>query len=310
MKSGPQSRAVRIAAVAMPILLAAVALLQTGIDARTRSIAWQKEELLLRSGATAKKLSMGYDALLADIYWTRAVQLYGTKVGKTHEGFELLWPLLDISTTLDPKMLPAYHFGAVFLSQTGIGGAGRPDLAVKLVKRGIAANPHDWHLDFDLAFVDYWWLRDYNGAAQAYLAASKVPGGPSWLAMTAARMAQKGGSLEMSRAIWSQMYESSKDPRVRKNALDEMEGLKALEDEKHLDELAQEYQQRFGHYPASSAEMAHARMIGGVPVDPAGYPYQFGPDGKSKLDRRSPIVISPPPAGPPSQPATQTSSPK
>lgn len=304
MKSGPQSRAIRIAAVATPALLAAIALLQTGIDARTRSIAQQKEELLLQSGATAKKLSMGYDALLADIYWTRAVQLYGTKVGKTHEGFELLWPLLDISTTLDPKLIPAYEAGSIFLSQTGIGGAGRPDLAVELLKRGISANPAEWHLDFDLGFVYYWSLHDYGEAAKAYLAASKA-GGPPWLAIIAAKMAQRGGSLEMSQVIWSQLYETSKDPRVRKSAADELRGLKALEDENHLDQLAQEYQQRFGHFPASSAEMVHAGMIGGVPVDPAGYPYQFGADGKSKLDRRSPIVITPPPPGPPPQPATQ-----
>ncbi|HWG57482.1 MAG TPA: hypothetical protein VN661_00385 [Candidatus Acidoferrales bacterium] len=302
MTRSVQSRSIRIVAIAAPILLAAVVLLQTGIDARTRSIAQQKEELLLQSPATAKKLSLGYDALLADVYWTRAVQLYGDKVGKTHEGFDLLYPLLNIATSLDPKLLPAYHFGAIFLSQTGIGGAGRPDLAVKLVQRGIAANPEDWHLDLDLGFIYYWWLRDYSDAAKAYLAASKAPGGPSWLSITAARMAQKGGSLEMSRMIWSQLYESSKDPRVRKNARDELTGLKALDDENHLNDLAVGYRQRFGHFPASSADLVHSGMLPGVPLDPAGFPYQFGLDGKAKLDRRSPVVISPPPPSPPPRP--------
>lgn len=303
MKVHSQSRAIWTAAIAAPILLGAIAALQTGIDARTRSIEQQKEELLLRSGATAKKLSLGYDALLADIYWTRAVQLYGTKVGKTHEGFELLWPLLDITTTLDPKVLPAYHFGAIFLSQTGVGGAGRPDLAVKLVKRGIAANPDDWHLDFDLAFVYYWWLRDYTDAASAYLQASKGAGAPPWLAITAARMAQKGGSLEMSRVIWTQLYETTKDPRVRGDALNELQAMKALEDEEHLNELAESYKKSRGYYPSSMADLKDSGMISGMPLDPAGYPYALGPHGKSKLDPRSPIVIEPPPPGPPTEPA-------
>jgi hypothetical protein len=32
-------------------------------------------------------------------------------------------------------------------------------------------------------------------------------------------------------------------------------------------------------------------MIAGIPVDPAGFPYFFGRDGKSRLNSASPIVI-------------------
>ena len=51
---------------AIPLLLVATAALQARIDVRTRSEAAQKEDLLLRSGPLARKLSLGYDALLAD----------------------------------------------------------------------------------------------------------------------------------------------------------------------------------------------------------------------------------------------------
>jgi len=87
----------------VPLLFAAIALLQVRMDAETRSAAQEKQELLLRSGAAIEKMSLGYDSLLADIYWTRAVQYYGERVGTPGANFELLWPLLDITTTLDPK---------------------------------------------------------------------------------------------------------------------------------------------------------------------------------------------------------------
>ena len=69
-----------------------------------------EEVLYISSPKALKKMSLGYDGLLADIYWTRAVQYFG---GKHHEGahhFNLLAPLLEITTTLDPHLLVAYEY--------------------------------------------------------------------------------------------------------------------------------------------------------------------------------------------------------
>ncbi len=122
------------------------------IEAETRAMAQQQEQLLLRSGPMLKRLSLGYDSLLGDVYWTRAVQYYGSRVGSHGEKFELLWPLLDITTTLDPNLMVAYRFGAIFLSEPRPTGADRPDLAVELVKRGVAANPDDWRTEIRSGF--------------------------------------------------------------------------------------------------------------------------------------------------------------
>ncbi len=286
-----QNRTVWSAIAVIPALFFAIAALQQRIDAKTRTVALQQDELLLRSGQAAKNLSLGYDSLLADIYWTRAVQYYGARVGVPGASFDLLWPLLDVTTTLDPHLMPAYRFGAVFLAETGEGGAGRPDLAIELVKRGIAANPSEWRLDTDLGFLYYWRVQDYKNAAAAYLQASKNPEAPLWAKYMAARIAQKGGSIETSRMIWSELYESTKDPNIKKTAAEQLQSLKAQDDEEHLDELAAGYRNRFGHYPASSQDLVAAKMIGGIPVDPAGFVYVFGPDGKSRLNPASPVVI-------------------
>lgn len=297
--SHPNQRLMWIAAVCVPLLFVCVAALQTGIDARTRTAAQEKDELLLSSPSAVRKISLGYDALLADIYWTRAVQYYGNRVGTDHPNFDLLWPLLDITTNLDPKLVIAYRFGAVFLSETGRGGAGRTDLAVKLVKRGIAANPDQWILGSDLGFLYYWRMRDYSDSAATYLQASKLPNAPLWLKMMAARVAQKGGSLETSRMIWSQLYESTQNRLVKKRAGEMLRGLKAQEDEAQLNELATEYQKRFGHLPSSMADLREAGLLRGIPMDPDGYPYTFGPDGKAQLNPQSSVVIPPEMRAPP-----------
>jgi len=290
MKHGNPARAVWTAVVATPLLFAAIAALQMRIDSQTRSAAQEKDELLLRSPAVIKKMSLGYDALLADVYWTRAVQYFGARFGTKGATYELLWPLLDISTTLDPKLIVAYRFGAVFLSERGT-GPGRADLAVPLVKRGIAANPDEWRLNIDLGFLYHWRLKDYPASADALYEGSKKPGAPPWMAVMAARVAQKGGSLDTSRMIWSGIYESNRDPNIRAQALRTIQGLKAEEDEVQLDALAAEYQKRFGRLPTSMDDLRAAGLLAATPVDPLGYPYVFGPDGKSALNPDSPVII-------------------
>ena len=38
-------------------------------------------------------------------------------------------------------------------------------------------------------------------------------------------------------------------------------------------------------------ELRDEGLVGGIPVDPDGYPYIFGQDGKSQLNPRSSVVI-------------------
>jgi tetratricopeptide (TPR) repeat protein len=281
-----------LAAIVVPVLLVCIVALQQGIDSERGALEKQGDELLVQSGPLLKRLSLGYDALLGDIYWTRAVQYYGAKLPTSDRDFHLLAPLLDVATTLDLNLLPAYHFGAFFLSEKQ-GGAGRPDLAVDLVKKGIAANPNNVQISADLGFIYYMKLKDYEKAAATYLETSKIPGASPLFKVLAARIATRGGALDTSRMIWSEVYETTKDEKIKTHALEELKGLKAQSDEMQLDQLAQEYQTRFGHHPQSSRDLVEAAMIKGVPLDPDGFPYGFGPDGKSQLDAKSTVRIDP-----------------
>ena len=281
-----------LAAIVVPVLLVCVVALQRRIDSQRNILEKQSDELLIQSGPLLKRLSLGYDALLGDLYWTRAVQYYGAKLPTSDRDFHLLAPLLNVATTLDPNLIPAYHFGAFFLSEKQ-GGAGRPDLAVDLVKKGIAANPDNIQISADLGFLYYMRLKDYQKAAAAYLETSKIPGATQLFKVLAARIATKGGALDTSRMIWSEVYETTQDEQVKKRALEALKGLKAQSDEMQLDQLAEDYRSRFGRYPQSTRELVEAAMIKGIPLDPDGFPYVFGADGKSQLDPKSTVTIDP-----------------
>ena len=102
--------------------------------------------LYVRSPAFIKRAVLSYDALAADVYWIRALQHYGrTKLAPgVDKRYDLLYPLLDITTSLDPHFNLAYRFGAIFLAEPPPGGAGRPDQAIALLEKGLAAQPDRW----------------------------------------------------------------------------------------------------------------------------------------------------------------------
>jgi hypothetical protein len=289
-----------LAAVAAPSFLLALCPLQARMDAQRSAVLTAPDELLLRSGPLLKRLSLGYSSLLADIYWTRTVQYYGTKLAHQDTDLSLLPPLLDLTTWLDPHLIIVYRYGAIYLAEPPPVGAGRPDDAASLLRRGIAANPDEWQLWASLAFVHYLYRKDFPAASHAYLEGAKIiPGAPEWMRGMAAKIESEGGSRETSRFLWTQLYESSQDPKVRKNALAHLQGLKAEDAAVELRPRVLEFNRRFGHFPASFHDLVRAGLLPGLPLDPAGYPYALGPRGEIQLDSSSPVASEIIPRRPP-----------
>ncbi len=120
-------------ALLLAALLTASAVLVRQVD-RVRGDEPLQEVLYIPSPAAVKRMSLGYSGLLADIYWTRVVQYFGSKHRANAKQYLILDPLLEMTTALDPKLLPAYQFGSVFLAQKPPEGAGDPVAATRLVE--------------------------------------------------------------------------------------------------------------------------------------------------------------------------------
>lgn len=275
--------------LALPAGFIALWQLQKRIDAPRAQLHQERDELVLSSGKLLKAMSLEYAPLMADIYWTRVVQYYGDKRARGDPNFDLLWPLLDITTTLDPQLLVAYRFGSAFLSEPPARGAGRPDLGVQLVERGIRANPDYWRLYEDLGFIYYFDAKDYPKAAAAFLEGSKKPHALVWMKILAAKVLELGESRETSVFLWSELYNSATDPDIKKNALMHLQLLRAQSDCERLDALADEYEKRAGRRPASLRDLIGAGLLPAAPVDPLGHFYVFGADGKAQLNPDSPL---------------------
>jgi len=249
---------------------------QSAIDRGAR-LYYSKEALFLPSGRVIKKLSLGYHGLLADIYWMRAVQYYGGKRMKNEPGFRLLEPLIDIATRLDPQLVHAYRFGSIFLSEREPIGADQPERAIALLKKGIEHNPDEWQLYRDVGFIYYWFLNDYEKAAESFLEGSKNPKSAVWMKTFAAQLLAQGGSREAARFLWQEVYQTSENQRMKENAREHLQKLTAEEDIETLQILIKKIESKTGRKIGSIEELVVLGFLKAPPVDPKGFRYILDP---------------------------------
>ena len=104
-----------VASACLVISLASCVLLLRHLD-KVRPKATIEDTLYISSPKVVHDASLGFDGLMACLYWTRTVQYFGHRHFDGAESYNELAPLLEITTALDPHMTPAYQFGASFLA--------------------------------------------------------------------------------------------------------------------------------------------------------------------------------------------------
>jgi len=270
--------------------------MQRWVDQTAARPAVSEEALYLSSGKTIKKMSLGLEALAADIYWIRTVQYFGRKVidsGKPLSSavskdlrMDLLAPLLDIVVTLDPQHIPAYRFGAMFLPERDM------PAAIALLEKGISENPNEWRLYQDIGYI-YW--QEGNAASGQHQADSyaksadwfekggRVSDAPWWMRDLGGLMKIKGGSREAARAVYS-TYLTSDDQNVRAQATERLKQLQSLDEVDAINAVLARYREQTGACPSDLRALAPRfrsmnLTVNGelMPVDPDGFAYAYDP---------------------------------
>jgi len=303
----------------LPIVYAVVAVIALGAisvglqmlrDARYPLSVSDEETLYLSRRATSR-LVFTHRSLIADVYWIRALQYFGARTQQAQRltatflappsalaanppvSFDLLYPLLDITTTLDPRFNIAYRFGSIFLSEGYPHGPGRPDQAVALLEKGLKTSPEKWQYWQDIGFVYYWSSHDYAKAAAAFARGSDVPGAPWWLRSLAATTLAKGGDRNASRLLWRQMAETADNEYARTAATLKLKQLDALETIEKLQKGVDAFGARKGAPVTNWKELIAAGLVLGIPLDPAGVPYELTPASRVKISTQSALFPLP-----------------
>ncbi len=221
--------------------------------------------------------SLGYHAVLADVFWARSVVYFGGHY-LTDKDYRWLYRILDATTTLDPKNILAYRFGGMLLTieQDDV------EKSIMLLKKGIRNNPDaDWRLYFLLGFNYFFFLEDYSTAAKHLEKASTMPGHPAFLPRLTARMYAKAGKADMALEFLQETYKQYDDEKVKLAIANRINTLKAMEYASHLEKAAEEYRRIHGKYPGELKELINTGLIQELLEYPGGH-YVIDSTGKVK----------------------------
>jgi hypothetical protein len=248
-------------------------------------------------------LSLGYRSLAADGYWIRAIQHFGgtrqriftpnqpagAPLAAGSARYALLYPLLDLTTTLDPHFTVAYRFGSIFLAEPHPGGPGRADLAIALLEKGLQVEPDKWEYMQDIGFVHYWWRHDYKNAGLWFSKAADVAGAPWWMRSMAATTLASGGDRQSSRLMWESIRQSTTIGYQRRHAEKALAQLQALDDIDALQAMIDRVSRTTGDSPEDWQPLVRAGLLRAVPLDPVGTAYTIDAAGRVGLARESPL---------------------
>lgn len=141
------------------------------------------EKFWLPSYETVQLVSLGYDRFLADLFWLAFVQYAGDPVVSQElpppplVPFRYAYQFADLVTRLDPQFSQPYWFGCWTIGYSQY----RPDLADKILQRGIMHNPKEWYMYYMAGINQYLFARNGKGAATYYHQAAMLPGAPDFL---------------------------------------------------------------------------------------------------------------------------------
>lgn len=241
-----------------------------------------EDMLYLPSGNFLKGAALGFDEMLADLLWIKALAYFGGHA-VTDQDYSWLSHILDIVTTLDPFFQYPYEFGGVVLA-TEIGDVEKSNqLLEKGMKNVEKTHERYWYLPFFMAFNYMYHKNDYKTAAHYLEIASIFPQSPDYLPLLVSRLYANADSPEIAIPFLTEMIKSTEKPELKeklKLRLDEVVNQSNIQ---ALEAARQQFFLKVYRYPETIEEMFQKGFILFTPADPRGGRYYISKeDGRVK----------------------------
>lgn len=227
--------------------------------------------IYIPSGKYLKYAAFGYSSLAADLIYLWAIQYYSDYT--ITERYLYLDHIFSIINELDPRYLDPYEVGA----QIAAHEAGDVDLALKILDRGLKKNPHEWIFPFEAGHYARDVKKDYGLAKEYFRKAAGIKDSPSLLRRLYASAALGAGDYETAWNTWLEIYQTTRDQRIKKIASNHLYQVKSARDTARLHEALNEYKKRYGHYPPELNQLVRAGLIPSVPKDLDDESYLYDP---------------------------------
>ena len=259
-----------------PLVAAALVLLAAAGSASSTATAARRTGegaaplLYLPSGRYLKVASLGFDTILADVLYLWSIQYYSNyRIEDRYAYLEHIYR--DVITELDPHYLDPYLLGALIMTAE----ARQPEMALRLLDKGIERNPDDWILPFEAGYLCYNDLKDYARAARYFEVALRSPDVNPAVRRFHAVMYSRAGDAAASLREWASIWETSDDAYVRAVAWNHVHDLRVEVDLAALRAGIARFAETRGRRPVRLEDLVAGGLVASVPLDPEGEPYAY-----------------------------------
>lgn len=177
----------------------------------TKPVDWLNEELTyIPSGNMLKPMALDFDEVVADLIWIRGM-IYFADAYLTGKSYKWLGHIIDVVTTLNPRLHQAYEFAGVVLTKEK---AELPK-TLRILERGIGEFQNDWKLRLYAAMGQLALDSNYNRAAEILKPIADQEDVPGHIKTMCARLIDKGGNRRVALAFLVDRYLESSNPISR-----------------------------------------------------------------------------------------------
>lgn len=239
--------------------------------------------------------------LTADFFWVRATTLkadelfamqreaaaegmprliaYGSLSRTKKDNFEL-YELLRQVTYFDPSFEYAYFYGGHLLAFDG-----ETDLAISLLEDGVRKNPGSGMIPSTLAFVYYYFQKDWETGAQYAQMSFRNSGKYSSMYKEVVNLYGAAQEYKMAIQFLKNVLDTTKDPATRSQLEEQLRYLTVEDEIAFLQKAVDKYREaNNGRPPPYIERLAETNVINKVPREPFGGKFVIGPNGQVNND--------------------------
>lgn len=172
-----------------------------------------------------KYFTLGFDNFIADIVWLQFIQYFGEnnyvrRTGSKKYDFSYTYKYIDVITTLDPNFSYVYWFGAFAIADE----MNKPDLAMKVITKGIKNNPKNWWLPYTASTMELMYNNNFTEAVKYIDIAAEIKPDNQRIKVFQDVLHSKAKVQVKTRKLWLEIYKDAKEKhdtvsmeRARKN---------------------------------------------------------------------------------------------
>ncbi|MBN1592593.1 MAG: hypothetical protein JW941_05025 [Candidatus Coatesbacteria bacterium] len=223
--------------------------------------------IFVPSPTLMKVAALGFDNLLADIFWLRTIRyVYNQQQGS--KNYDMLDEMLEVVTRLDPYESDIYERGGSWLYED----AGRPQEGIKFLEKGLKMVPEKdearWRLAFHIGKCYREVLFDEKEATRYFELAKTMPGVPRMITVSVAAGYERQGEFEKAIKFWEEARDYLDSDNLPADFdMDQYHAAVSHEamNVKHGLDL---FKQRFGYRPKDLRGLISAGILSELPKNP------------------------------------------